>query len=162
MPGMRKGEDGRGMSKDGLVALCWGILGILISIGSFKVGILYFNAPGAGLFPLLIGLATIFLSAILFLTSFRKKDESGNGIVGVGVRKKNLLLVLGALIVYALVIEILGFPITTFIFMVLVMRGVEPQRWTTILFIAVLSTLFTYLLFSVWLKVELPKGILGI
>ena len=71
--------------------------------------------------------------------------------------------VLGALCLYALILEHLGFALTTFLFMVLVLK-LEPRRWTFILPARGNrpATAFFFLLFKVLLRVPLPPGnILG-
>jgi hypothetical protein len=41
-------------------------------------------------------------------------------------------------------------------------RVIEPQRWRTVIAGALFSAAIAYLIFDTWLKVELPKGFLGI
>ena len=71
-----------------------------------------------------------------------------------------ILKALGALCLYVLILEHLGFMLTTFLFMVLVLR-LEPRRWIFIIPAAIGTTVFFFFLFKVLLKVPLPPGILG-
>jgi putative tricarboxylic transport membrane protein len=142
------------MGKDKFVGLFLTILGLLISIGSIRLGLGNLKKPQSGLFPFLVGIAIVFLSTMLFREGEHKKESPI-----LGVRWKKVLLTLGSLVFYALGLGWLGLSITTFLFMLLVLKAFEPQRWTVALTIAVLTTFFTYLLFSVWLKVEFPVGI---
>lgn len=152
------GKDaGRMMNRDQSVALCCALIGLLISVGSLKIGLGNFRAPRAGLFPFLVGSAITLLGGILYVEG--RKQEKKTPLIG--TRWKNLLLVLGCLLFYATVLDWLGFAATTLLFMVLVLKTIEPQKWSVVLVIAVLSTSFTYLLFSLWLKIEFPRGILG-
>lgn len=150
------------MKRDQFVALCWGITGLLISVSSLRAGLVYQKVvPGAGLFPMLAGLAIILLSMIMFFTTF-KTEKGKKEIPLLGPRRRNLFIVLGLLFSYALVLNWLGFPITTLLFMILILKGIEVQSWRVTLMIAVLSTFITYLIFSLWLKIEFPRGILGL
>lgn len=146
------------MNRERFVALCCTILGLLISAGSFRIGLGNFKAPEAGLFPFLIGLAIILLGVILFQEG--RKQQKKTPIIG--LRWRNLLLVLGILMFYALALDWLGYTLTTLLFMILILKVIEPQRWSVALSIAALSTGFGYLLFSLWLEVEFPRGILGL
>lgn len=73
---------------------------------------------------------------------------------------RRILKALGALCLYVLILEPLGFLLTTFLFMVLALR-LEPRRWTFILPAAIVATAFFFFLFKVLLRVPLPPGILG-
>ena len=67
------------------------------------------------------------------------------------------LLGVAILIFYALVIELLGFILTTFIFLIIWMWVIERLRWRTILSISIGTTVVLYLIFSFFLEVPLPK-----
>jgi hypothetical protein len=60
---------------------------------------------------------------------------------------------------YYLFLEVLGYILTTFILMVLLLKAVESTRWRTVLLEAFVATFASYALFQLWLKVQLPKGI---
>lgn len=77
-------------------------------------------------------------------------------------RWPKVVLTLVFIFVYGLLLEPLGFLLTTFLMMGFLLRLIEPQRWRTVIAGAVLSALGSYLIFQVWLEVELPKGFLGI
>lgn len=146
------------MNADRYVALCCTILGLAISASSYQIGLGNIKAPDAGLFPFLIGLAIILLGLILFREGGKPHEKAHI----IGARWANLLFITGILVFYALALDWLGFVLTTFIFMILILKVIEPQRWSVAVFTAVLSTGFSYLLFSLWLKVEFPRGFLGL
>lgn len=77
-----------------------------------------------------------------------------------GEALRRILKALGALCLYVLVLEPLGFMLTTFLFMVLVLR-LEPRRWTYIFPVAIGATVFFFVLFKILLRVPLPSGIFG-
>lgn len=77
-----------------------------------------------------------------------------------GQALRRILKVLGALCLYVLILEHLGFAVTTFLFMVLALR-LEPRRWAFIIPVAIGTTAFFFFLFKVLLRVPLPPGILG-
>jgi putative tricarboxylic transport membrane protein len=145
------------INRERLVALACMLIGILISLASRKLGLGSMSSPEAGLFPFLIGLGIILLSGISFAQG--KTEEKEHPLFG--VRWKNLLFVVGSLVVYAVALNWLGFPLTTFLFMSVVLKGIEPQKWSVTLLVAFSSTFFAYLIFVLWLKIEFPYGVFG-
>jgi hypothetical protein len=70
------------------------------------------------------------------------------------------LLGVAILIFFALVVERVGFLITTFIFLVIWMGVIERIRWLTIISISIGTTAALYLIFALFLDVPLPMGFL--
>ena len=134
-------------------------LGITFLIGSFKYGGIHSGIPNAGLFPFLSALILILLSLIVLISAIKKK--------GVGrVEKffpqkyswKRLLLLLFSLFAYAIALGYLGFLLTTFIFMIFLLKFIEPQKWITTIITSFLTATFSYIIFQLLLKVQLPHG----
>jgi putative tricarboxylic transport membrane protein len=63
---------------------------------------------------------------------------------------------------FALVLERLGFLLSTFLLMVCLLRAIEAQSWGKIIAVALATSLITYGLFARLLGVPLPAGVLGI
>jgi hypothetical protein len=99
---------------------------------------------------------------ILFLTSFQegeKLDAFRNLWAGMDVKKVVYVLIL--LVVYLFMLRPAGFLISTFILLFLLFRVKGTYRLFTNLIVSVLVTAGSYLVFQVWLQVQLPQGILG-
>ncbi len=79
-----------------------------------------------------------------------------------GVRWDRVLIVMGALVAYILLVRTAGFLICTALFMGFLLRTVVPQRWPTVISVAVITALASYGIFELWLKAQLPRGIFGI
>ena len=139
----------------GVVVFCLGMAilweGRGLSFGSLR-------SPGSGMFPDLIAVLMMVLSAILMAvpprTEGRGSAISGKVVVRIGS-------VFAALVLYSLLLELLGFLIvslvlTTFLFAVFDSR----KYWLAILRAFVLTGL-SYVLFEVLLKSNLPRGVLG-
>jgi putative tricarboxylic transport membrane protein len=71
-------------------------------------------------------------------------------------------MTLAALAGFALVLERLGFLLTTFLLMVLLLRAIEAQRWPKVIVVALATALISYAIFAWLLGVPLPPGVLGI
>lgn len=118
--------------------------------------------PGYGFFPFWLGIILAVLSIVLLFSSLRRPDEldepskfpTGQGAVAV------FLVILG-LAGYALVLERLGYILTTFIFVAFLMGVVQRDKLKTTALTAVGVTLMLYLIFDVGLGVRLPQGPFG-
>ncbi len=149
------------MTRDRCVAVICLAIGLAIAASSLKLAVGTFTKPGPGLYPFLIGLVITALSLVLLVSPVSQKSKGKSEAPILGGRWGKVPLVLGAVMFYALTLGFFGFPLTTFLFMVLVLKFIQPQRWAVVLGTALLSTSFSYLLFSVWLQIEFPKGIIG-
>ena len=149
--------------RDVTSSVFWALVGILFCIGGVHYGLRRSGIPGPGFLPFVTGLILVALSLILLVSRFsRHRDETSSAEKRMprGQALRRILKALGALCLYVLILEHLGFMITTFLFMVLVLR-LEPRRWTFIVPAAIGTTAFFFFLFKVLLRVPLPPGILG-
>ena len=63
--------------------------------------------------------------------------------------------------VYILLIEVLGYLVDTFLFIVFLMKAVEREKWPLTLLIAVVTTAALFLTFQVLLQITLPSNMFG-
>ena len=88
----------------------------------------------------------------------RRPGEQGN-IFG----RQNLLkivLVLVSVFVYAILMESVGFILVTLMLFLFLLGVIEKKKWPLTIFISVAVTVVSYLIFEVWLRSQLPKGLL--
>jgi hypothetical protein len=78
-----------------------------------------------------------------------------------GVQWQKILLVFGLLLAYAIFLQILGFLVCTFLFMIFLFKAVEPTGWIFILATSSIIVSLSYLFFQFWLNVPLPEGLWG-
>jgi putative tricarboxylic transport membrane protein len=142
-------------------SLVWLSFAILILVESLRMPLGSWRDPGAGFLPLWSGILLAFLSLIDYGQSRREEDRPGEKPEESGRGTKNLLWVVAALFGDSIFLEILGFLLTTFLLLLILFRAGGPQRWTMALGGSVTASLLSYVLFEVWLKTQLPKGIFG-
>lgn len=111
--------------------------------------------PGPAFFPWWTSLTLAGLSLVLLVRAVAGHAERrGAG----GERWIKVAGLLGALAVYSLVLEPVGYPIATFVLVLFMLRVTEPTPWLVALAAALLAAGGTYLVFAVWLSVPLPAG----
>lgn len=143
-------------------SLFWLVVGIGITLGSLKYGFGSLHEPGAGFITFFAGAILSLLSVALFLSSLRSEGPpNGLGILWEGVEVGKVLYLLGFLVIYALILNSLGFLISTFLLLSFLFRVKATYHLLKVIVMSLLVTGASYLLFEVWLKVQLPKGILG-
>lgn len=91
------------------------------------------------------------------------KKRVGGEIISLwkGMKWSKVVLVTAFLSIYAILLPILGYIIATFGLMTLLFGVVgKSRRWIQGVS-ALITVLGTYVIFYVWLQVQLPKGILS-
>jgi putative tricarboxylic transport membrane protein len=140
----------------------WLAVGLLICEEAYRINLGNFHNPGPGFLPFGAGLVLAGLSSVVLLRSLGRRIMEKESFWAEKDRRLKVGLTLVTIIIYGLLLEPLGFLLTTFVTMGFLFKAIEPQRWRTVLLGAFLSALGAHLIFQVWLKVELPTGFLGI
>jgi putative tricarboxylic transport membrane protein len=149
------------MRKHDLISSAIWLLGGLIVTGyapQFDLGTA--SAPGPGFMPFLAGIVWSFFALVTFLQALFNRSEERERIWA-DVSFPKLTFILIALLLYALLLETIGFLISTFLLIFVLIRFVGPRPWWTSLWGAGLTSVLSYLFFETWLNAQLPRGILG-
>jgi hypothetical protein len=138
------------------------LLSLVGSVLAFQLGLGNIHKPGSGLVPFgtttLLGLMSLGLTVKGLLG--RKQAQESRGFHG--VKWGTLILVVGGLIGYAALFEPLGFVLSTFLLLTLLLSTIGRRNWWVTLVASFLIILGTYLVFSFWLGCQFPKGFIGI
>jgi putative tricarboxylic transport membrane protein len=150
------------INSDQLSGFFWLAISIFVCIEASRVGIGDVHSQGPGFLPFLSGVMLGTFSIILVVTSTLRKPgkrEVKNLWKGISWGKVALVLIL--LLIYALLLPILGYLIATFGLMTLLFGIVGKTKLWIKAVAGIITVLATYIIFYVWLEVQLPKGILG-
>ncbi len=143
-------------------SLVWLALAGLICLESLRLPIGSLREPGPGFLPLVVGVLLGGLSGVCFLRAGVEASKQANVAWYSRERWKNLVWILLALFAYAGVLDFLGFVVSTFLLLVFLFRfGITPQRWVWAVGGGAIASLSCYAVFELWLRTQLPKGILG-
>ncbi len=130
---------------------------------AFKMPMLAGKAPGAGWLPAVLGLLMAFLSALLFLAAGRRPASEDTVVTwprGRGLAN-NLAILVGLAASVAL-LQIAGYLISTFTFLMGLLLFLGRYGWRLSLTVSVLSTAALYWVFKIWLEIPLPSGLIKI
>ena len=152
--------------QDRVGGLIWVGLGIALCIESAGLGLGKIRHPGAGFLPFLSGALLALLGLSLALSNLSKRSAQNERARGQKIWEIGYwegyglpLLVLLALLGYILVLNVLGFLLTTFLWLFFLFKLGDPKRWLMPFIAAISTVIISYLVFGVWLQLQLPKGI---
>jgi putative tricarboxylic transport membrane protein len=149
---------------DQFSGLFWLAVSLLVVFGGVPVrgSIGTFHYPGPGFFPFWSGVGLGILSIVLFVKSSLTKTAEGRiGDPFIGKAWRIVIWVTTSLFLYAILLPKIGYLITTFGLMILLLGLMERMRLWVRALAALLIASITYVIFNIWLKSQLPDGILG-
>lgn len=116
-------------------------------------------------FPVFVTGLGIFLSVLLVIDGFVAKEDSEKKEVLLARGKKMVVIMLAAMIAYAIGMQYIGFCVSTLTFLVVTMVINFPGKASkkdiiNIVIVSVAVTLIIYVVFKKMLYVPLPQGFL--
>jgi putative tricarboxylic transport membrane protein len=119
------------------------------------------TGPGSGFLPVWLGIALAVLAILLFVNAGGTASGDGRWLPDRAALRR-LALILGASVVFVAAMDAVGMIVGPALFLVFVLRVVERYRWTTVLGVAAAAAAANYVVFTYWLRVPFPTGVLGI
>ena len=138
------------------------VLGVLMLVESVKFPYFVEGVPGPGFLPLWTSFGIIGAGFVLTAKALWPRLVTRQAMAwpdAAGWRRVGLMF--GALAVSLLVLEMLGFMVTTTLFMAAVVFGLGVRSWWVLASVPLMSAVGLYVIFAMWLRVPLPKGILA-
>jgi putative tricarboxylic transport membrane protein len=141
-----------------IVIVVWIGLSLFVMFLSHKLGLGKLRNPGPGLMPFVLGGLFFVSSACLLIVEFvRGSVEDIPMKEQKEINTKKIILVTVALTLYGLLLEKIGFPVSTFLLLFLLFRFMT-LKWITSLVSSAVTVAVTYVSFT-YLGVRLPSGI---
>lgn len=137
-------------------------IGVLVLLEAIRFPYFVEGVPGPGFLPLWTSFGIIGSGLVLAIKGIRPSLAAAEEITwpeAAGWRRVGLML--GALAVSLLLLEWLGFMLTITIFMAVVVFGLGVRSKRMLASVPFASAVGLYVIFAVWLRVPLPKGILA-
>jgi hypothetical protein len=140
----------------------WLFFSVFVSIESYRLGLGTLTQPGPGFLSFWTGIAMGIMAVTILARAWTSTapGEFKSPIFG----RKNLLkitFVLLSLFLYAFFMEALGFIPVTLLLFIFLLGMIERKKWGFAIAVSIAVTGISYLLFDLWLKAQLPRGIFG-
>ena len=119
------------------------------------------HGPGSGFFPFWLGVAMAVL-ATLFLVGALRQSEPGAAWLPDRHGARRLVVVVGASALFIVVVPLLGMTLTTALFLLGLLRFLEGHTWRVALGVALATAAANWAIFTWWLSVPFPTGVLGL
>ncbi len=139
--------------KDFWSAVMFIVFGVLFIVWSMEYQFGTTQRMGPGYFPTILGILLVFLGILVALPTF-KHDAHETHVGGIGWR--GLLVILGAVILYAVFLPRLGFVISMATLVILSAMASREFTWKAALMSTVVLGIFSYLVFVKGLELQFP------
>jgi glucan phosphoethanolaminetransferase (alkaline phosphatase superfamily) len=141
------------------------LFGGIAAVLSLRMPIGTFRTSGTGMFPLFLGILLMILSGIFISRIFfQGKKDQGKKEASIESSESpiQLILFLGVMVLATLFFNQLGYPLTSFLLMVALLRILGIKRWGLNILISLVTSVGSYFLFVQWLNIPMPKGWIGL
>jgi putative tricarboxylic transport membrane protein len=147
---------------DRISGIFWLLFSALVIIESYRLGLGTLHQPGPGFLFFWASIALGIMALVVLIRAWisQKDGEPKISIFGTQNTRK-IILVLLSLFLYAILMETLGFILVTLLLFIFLLGIIEKKKWWFTVFVSVGVTVIAYLIFEIWLKSQLPKGLLG-
>jgi putative tricarboxylic transport membrane protein len=149
--------DATAKAKASAVAVVFLLLGAWICFEALQVPFGSVRMPGAGFFPLVLGVMLGVLSTILLATNLLSPAD---GLIRVWPERPEVLYLVGSLLVAVVLFERAGFVLSMALFLTVSLRVLGKTRWVTAVPVALVGSANSYVAFSRGLLIALPSGVL--
>lgn len=134
------------------------VVGLLALLFAYRLDRGAIANPGAGFFPFFLSLTLILLSISLLVRSFTGTQSHQNESIEIGSRRRKIVYAVTGLIIYAEIIQAIGFLLSSTLVLILLLRFVEERSWRLTVILSLSFPVLFYAASVVCLNVPLPKG----
>ncbi len=151
------------MNAQRLGSLFWLAMGLISIYGSLLLGLGNMREPGSGFLSFLAGCFICIMAVVVLGQSFIQGQEGRAKLASLweGVNWRRPMIITVLVLGFVLFLEKLGFILSSFLLLFILLKSVEKFSWSKAILIPVLTMGCTYLIFDFFLKATLPKGFLG-
>jgi putative tricarboxylic transport membrane protein len=142
----------------GLIGLA---LGLFVIRSGLKLKLGSINDPGSGYVLFYTGILMCLFSISITIAAVMEGGPTF-GSRWEGTRWNRPVVIIASLIAYAIALDQLGFLISTIPLMLLLLRAIDPVRWTLAVPLAVLAPVGVWWVLKHALLIQLPSGIFEI
>ncbi|MBO9128795.1 tripartite tricarboxylate transporter TctB family protein [Bacillus sp. 165] len=138
---------------DQIASIIFFVLGIGFMYESRQISkTAYGSAVGPDIFPFVLGLILLLLSARLFYETFRYQQHKQAGFYDY----KRFFIILGTTVMYIAFLESVGYVISTFLFLLITFQTMQAGKWIQSILISSAFSFGVYFIFVDVLKGSMP------
>lgn len=142
----------------GLVGLA---LGVFVVWSGYKLKIGGIHDPGSGFVVFYTGILMCLFAASIIVAAVTEGGPT-IGSLWAGTRWTKPLIVTGCLTLFAFLLQPFGFLLSAIPLLLLLLRVIDPVRWTLAIPLAVLAPLCVWWVLKHGLLIQLPAGMFNI
>ena len=148
--------------RDPVSGFFWLALAVFVCLISVPIGIGSFRTPGPGFLPFWAGIALGILSiAVVTMGMLRRNEAGGISQLWKGLAWRKAMAVMVSLFLYTVLMDRVGYLVVTSALLSFLFCLTRRERIWMKVGGALMTAVVSYLVFGVWLEVQLPKGMLG-
>lgn len=130
------------------------VVGAAFAIGAIQYSMGTSARPGAGYFPMGLGVTTAVLGLAILFKALTVETEGGDKIGAIAWRP--LLVIVGAITVFGLALPRLGMVVTVPVLIIMTSLAGDEFRWRGVIMNAAVLTLGSWVIFVWGLKLTIP------
>jgi len=138
-------------------------VGLWVIVGSYRLGLQTFTDPGPGLFPFLLGAVLCLFSGPICINSVKELRDFNIATEWKAAEDRGGLIKLGVAVAclsgFLLLLNVLGFLITCFIFLFGLFWLGNPRRWLFVFMFSAIMAILSYIIFNIILQIPFPQGL---
>jgi drug/metabolite transporter (DMT)-like permease len=140
--------------RDFFSGLMFVVVGVVFGVGATHYSMGSSARPGAGYFPLLLGVLLTVIGAIVLFKALTIETEAGDPVGTIAWRP--LVVIVGAIVLFGFTIDRLGLMLAVPLLIVISSLAGDEFHWVGVIANAVVLTLFSWLIFVYGLKLTIP------
>ncbi|MDR6415679.1 hypothetical protein J2808_002420 [Pseudarthrobacter sulfonivorans] len=129
-------------------------VGVYVLVSSIELGLWTSLGPGPGLFPFAMGAVLAAMAAVWLIQELRRPSETVEG-----VDRALVLAVVLSLTILAALMDLLGFQVSMFLFLVYHLKLRGRRTWLSSLITALAGSVGAFYAFNYGLNVTLPVSV---
>ena len=149
---MTKPESAAGVAPSVLVGIgAFAAVGVYVLVSSIELGLWTSLGPGPDLFPFAMGAVLVAMAVLWLLQELRRPSETAEG-----VDRGLVIAVVLSLTILAAVMDLLGFQLSMFLFLMYHLKLRGHRSWISSLITALAGSVGAFYAFNYGLNVSLP------
>ncbi|NLI90089.1 MAG: tripartite tricarboxylate transporter TctB family protein [Epulopiscium sp.] len=130
------------------------LAGVYWIVMSFSYGLWVMNGPGGGFMPLIGGILAVIFGIAVLIEAIKEGTSPSFDF--------KVLIPVGALLAVIILSKLIGLILSIAVYLFIWLKFYEKESTKLTILVTILCPLACYLIFVMWLKAPLPRGILGI